>query len=79
MLDQDHQELCRLGTACITAHEMNVVGTFIKGLAMLYQVRRRENGSRIYSIPVNEPTKTRNTRCSLVARRNSMDWDRRRQ
>jgi hypothetical protein len=27
------QELCRLVTACVPVHEMNIVGTFIKGLA----------------------------------------------
>ena len=33
VLDQDHQELCRLGTACIPTDDVNIIGPFIKGLS----------------------------------------------
>src|SRR5207247_7259983 len=33
VLDQDHQEFRRLGTACVPVNDMNIVGAFIEGLS----------------------------------------------
>src|SRR5215510_608592 len=33
VLNEEHDELCRLGTACIPTDDMNIVRAFIKGLA----------------------------------------------
>src|SRR2546428_9060956 len=33
VLDQEHQEFCPLGTACVPANDMNIVGAFIEGLS----------------------------------------------
>src|SRR2546428_5386882 len=33
VLDQEHQEFGRLGTACVPANDMNIVGAFIEGLS----------------------------------------------
>src|SRR5262247_3246724 len=33
VLDQDHQEFRRLGTAGVPVHDMHIVGAFIEGLA----------------------------------------------
>src|SRR5437773_10749823 len=33
VLDQEHQEFSRLGTACVPVNDMNIVGAFIEGLS----------------------------------------------
>src|SRR5438552_13853260 len=33
LLDQEHQEFRRLGTACVPVNDMNIVGAFIEGLS----------------------------------------------
>src|SRR2546430_6342820 len=33
VLDQEHQEFRRLGTACVPVNDMNIVGAFIEGLS----------------------------------------------
>src|SRR5215831_20074170 len=33
VLDQEHQEFRRFGTACVPVNEMNIVGAFIEGLS----------------------------------------------
>ena len=33
VLDQDHQEFRRLGTACVPVNDMHIVGAFIEGLS----------------------------------------------
>src|SRR5215510_5244442 len=33
VLDQDHEEFRRLGTACVPVNDMNIVGAFIEGLS----------------------------------------------
>src|SRR5436190_7544324 len=34
VLDQEHQEFRRLGTACVPVNDMNIVGAFIEGLSL---------------------------------------------
>src|SRR5215204_7614334 len=33
VLDQEHNEFCRLGLVCAPTNDMNIVGAFIKGLS----------------------------------------------
>jgi hypothetical protein len=33
VLDQEHEEFRRLGTACVPVNDMNIVGAFIEGLS----------------------------------------------
>src|SRR5262245_18616765 len=53
VLDQEHQEFRRLGTACVPVNEMNIVGAFIEGLSwcqcyLLSTLQLHHNGALQY-------------------------------
>src|SRR5262249_14013162 len=53
VLDQDHQEFRRLGTACVSVNDVNIVRTFIEGLSwcqcyLLSTLQLHHNGALQY-------------------------------
>src|SRR6266850_5742130 len=53
VLDQEHQEFRRLGTACVPAYDMDIVGAFIEGLSwcqcyLLSTLHLHHNGALQY-------------------------------